>query len=156
MKIKFTVAVPLVLVLTLALLMPAAYAEKGKGMGDCHQGIEEKVSYKTRLFLKNQEELGLSDEQIKKIKDLNLQTMKDSIKAKAEIEIIALDIKAKMQEETIDTAAINKLIDEKYELKKAKAKSSVKAYAGLKNILTKEQKEKLKGLFKKCEIKKKK
>lgn len=55
-----------------------------------------------------------------------------------------------MMQEATDIAAINKLIDEKYELEKARAKSLVKAYAELKGILTEEQKKRLKDLHKKC------
>ena len=55
-----------------------------------------------------------------------------------------------MHGEQIDTGAIDKLIDKKYDLKKEKAKSSVRAYASVKGLLTSEQKSKLKDLYKKC------
>ena len=72
------------------------------------------------------------------------------IRKKAEIDIVALDIKAAMRDEQINTGAIDKLIDRKYDLKKAKAKSLVGAYAAVNGILTDEQKSKLKSLWKKC------
>ena len=55
-----------------------------------------------------------------------------------------------MWQNAIDTEAIDALIDKKYEIKKEKAKSMVGAYAELKGILTAEQKDKLKELYKKC------
>ena len=142
--------------------MPAVHAYEGKKTKghqyayDCKKtkghkkDFGGKVFHKAHFLLKSKEELGLSDKQVKKIKDLKLEAKKDLITKKAEIEVLALDIKAKMHEEKIDTKAINKLIDKKYELKKAKSKSLVGAYAALKNVLTKEQKKKLKGLYKKC------
>jgi len=57
-----------------------------------------------------------------------------------------VDIKSKLGEDTIDTKSINKLIDQKYEMKKAKAKSLVEAYAAFQNILSDDQKKKLKGI----------
>ena len=100
------------------------------------------------FLLKNKEELGLSDKQVGKIKDLKVNTKKNLIRKNAEIEILAIDIKAGLWKDTVDSAMLGKLIDKKYEIKKEKAKSTVNAYAALKNILTKGQKEKLKGLYK--------
>ena len=82
------------------------------------------------------------------IKDLDIRTKKDIIRKEAEIEIICLDIKAGMSEDPIDTNAVNKLIDKKYELKKEMAKSFVDGCATLKNTMTKEQKAKMKEIKK--------
>ncbi|NQV03860.1 MAG: hypothetical protein HQ532_00015, partial [Candidatus Omnitrophica bacterium] len=68
---------------------------------------------------------------------------------KAEIDLIAIDIKAALWEDTIDLGSVNTLIDRKYELKKQKTKALVAAYAALKGMLTKEQIKNLKGLCKK-------
>ena len=121
----------------------------GKGK-KCYKGLEEKLFFKAHMILKNRDELGLSDKQVKKIKDLKIETKKDLIRKNAEIGIVALDIKQAMYGDRIDTAAVNKLIDKKYDLKKEKAKSLVGAYAAVKRTLTSEQKGKLKALWKKC------
>ena len=55
-----------------------------------------------------------------------------------------MDIKEAMWSDNLDLEAINTLIDKKYDLKKAKAKSSIADYAELKGILTEEQKAKMK------------
>lgn len=122
-----------------------------KGKGHKEKGLDEKIFYKAHFLMKNQEELGLSDEQVEKIKDLKVDVKKDLIKKDAEIEILAVDIKAKLYEDKIDVKAINKLVDQKYEIKKEKAKTLVEKYAALKGMLSEEQMGKLKGLFKKCE-----
>ncbi len=142
------------LILTVALMLGVtafeACAFSGeKTKGHC-KGFGEKFFSKAHLILKNKEELGLSDKQVKEIKDLKIKTKKDLIRKKAEIDIVALDIKAAMWGKKIDTGAINSLIDKKYDLKKEKAKSLVGACAAIKGILTEEQKDKLKDLWKKC------
>ena len=92
----------------------------------------------------------LTDEQIKKVKALKLDTKKDLIMTNAEIDVLALEIKAEMWMDSIDLDSIDKLIDKKYDLKKGKTKSLVASYAALKNILTKGQKTKMKEIYKKC------
>lgn len=132
-------------------IVPAIYAEGHKcGKRKGHQGdLGSKVCKKAMLVCKNKDELGITDEQLEQIKALKIATKKSLIQSKAGIDIVKVDIKALMWGDEIDTEAINKLIDRKYELKKAKAKMSVDAYAKLKGILTKEQQDKLKDLCKK-------
>lgn len=126
--------------------------EKGYHCKSKGGGFKEKVSRKACFLLKNKEELGLSDKQVQEIKELKLNAKKDTIKKNAEIEVLALDIKAGLHKGTADSAALDKLIDAKYKLKAEKAKSVVGAYAALKGVLTKPQKEKMKELFKKCAV----
>jgi Spy/CpxP family protein refolding chaperone len=130
------------LVLFIAIMFIASVAYAG-GQSKCkgkHKSFSGKIFSKMFLAIKNQEALGLSDEQFAKIKDLKIKTKKDLVQKKADIEIVAIDIKALMWEDTIDTKAANNLIDKKYELKKAKAKYLMGAYAAFKNILSAEQK----------------
>ncbi len=152
---KMRILVIAALVMAVGLMGTAAFANHGgKGGYQCAKGkgsLEEKISDKAHFLMKNQEELGLSDAQIAQVKDLKMNTKKDMIKRDAEIEILALDIKSALYGDTIDTKAVNTLIDKKYDLKKEKTKVLVGAYAALKEILTKEQKEKMKDLWKKCE-----
>ncbi len=153
MKTRFAVCM---LAIFLAAAVPAAYAHqcqmmKGSEHGQHGQsGFEGKFCHKARFILENEEELGLTEEQVKKIGDLQLQTKKSLIGKDAEIEALALDINSKLNEDTIDTKAVSELINMKYELKKEKAKLAVESMASLKNILTDEQKKKLKGIWKKC------
>jgi Spy/CpxP family protein refolding chaperone len=123
-------------------------AKKSHSKSD--KGLKEKFFHKAHFMLKNKKKLGLSTEQVKKIKDLKIKTKKDLIKRKASIDIIAIDVKVQLWEDVINAKAVNSLIDKKYELKKAKAKSLVGAYVALKNVLTEEQKEDLKALLGKC------
>jgi len=142
-------------VLTVAVVfcVPATYA--GHDQGGCKQGghqkkLDEKVFYKAHFILMNQEELGLTEEQVATIKDLKIATKKDLIKREAEIDLIAVDIKTALWQDTIDVAAVNALIDQKYMLKKEKTKALVAAYATLKNTLSTEQRQAFKEVLKKC------
>ena len=145
----FKRSIVLLLVVSFGLMASYVYAEGHDKAKDCKQGLEDKVFHKAMTLIKNQEELGLTDEQIKKVKDLKIATKKDVIKKKADIEILGLDIKAALWEDTVDLNALNALIDTKYELKKEKTKSLVAAYVELKGVLTEEQKTRLKDLCKK-------
>lgn len=149
---KKTVIVALFLAVTLMLSVTAFEAWAfGEGKTKERYGeFEKKFFCKAHMILKNQDELGLSDKQVEEIKSLKIETKKDLIRKNAELNIIALDIKSAMCGKQINTGAINKLIDKKYDLKKEKEKASIGAYATVKGILTSEQKDKLKDLWKKC------
>lgn len=152
---KMRLVVVMAVVVAFGLMGSAAFAEHGwKGGCQCEKekgDLESQFSDKAHFLMKNEEELGLSEDQIKKIHDLKMNTKKDMIRRDAEIDILALDIKSALHDDTIDTQAVNALVDKKYDLKKEKTKALVAAYAALKDVLTKEQKDKMKDLWKKCE-----
>ena len=150
MKIKLQIVAFVVMILALVFSVSQSFAfdhSKGKMHAE---GLDSKFFSKAHFIIQNQEELKLSDEQVGKIKDLKLSTKRGLIKIDAEIELIALDIKAQLMQDSIDTEAINALIDQKYELKKIKTKSLIASYAALKNSLSAEQKKALKKLKKMC------
>jgi len=118
----------------------------GQGKMSERKGTDKAFFYKAYFILENASELGLSSDQIEKIKTLKYSVKKSLIKQDAEIKTIALDIKEALGKDEIDVSAVNKLIDQKYVLKANKAKESVDAYANLKKILTADQIEKLKEI----------
>ena len=142
-----------VVVLTLGLAAGAAFACDNGGckLGDQKSGLESKFYCKAQFLMKNQDELGLSDDQITKIKDLKMKTKKDLIMRNAEIDVLALEIKSALYAEKVDINAVNSLVDKKYDLKKKTTKDLISACVAVKDILTKEQKDKLKALWKKCD-----
>ncbi|MCF7916732.1 MAG: hypothetical protein K9L61_03050 [Candidatus Omnitrophica bacterium] len=115
---------------------------KGKDLGD-------KIFKKMYLALEEKEDLRLSDSQVDKILNLKVETKKDCIMKKAEIKSLLLDLKIQLMKDNIDMGKVNSIIDKKYELKKDKAKSLVKAYVSFKDILSQEQMDKLKEIYKK-------
>jgi len=127
--------------------LPMAYAGDDQRCGQCGQAFDTKVLKKLRLAIENQDELEASDSQIRKIRELKVALKKDLIQRKAEIDLIAVDIKSKLCTDDINQKEINQLIDRKYELKKAKARSLVEALIELKDILKDEQEERLKDIM---------
>lgn len=117
--------------------------------------LDDKFFCKAHFFLSNAADLGLTDEQIEKIKTLKYSTKKILIKNKADIEILALDIEEGLRKDEIDVSAVNSLIDKKFTLKAQTAKELVEAFANLKKILTKDQIKKMKDIWSKgmCEMK---
>jgi len=151
MNKKFGVIVFSILFLLTSVCLIDVY---GDGTAKKHKkDFAEKVLWKAHFFLKNQDELKLSDEQIRQIKDLKVSVKKDLVKRGAEIDLMKIDIKSALYEDTINREAINKLIDKKYDLKRSKAKYLVGQYVALKSILTDEQTKEVKALWKKCDKK---
>jgi hypothetical protein len=127
--------------------LPVAFASDHKKCGECRQSLDSKILRKLHLAIENQDELEASDSQIEKIKKLKTALKKDLIQRKAEIELIGVDMKSKLCTDDINRKEIHQLIDRKYELKKAKAKSLVEAMIELEKILKDEQEEKLKSIM---------
>jgi len=134
-------------IIIVSLLMICLFALQGVEACDRQSKGCDMAIQKARIVLQNREELALTDEQITQIRILKADAQKDSIRKEAEIDVLKVDISSQMREEEIDSEAINALIDKKYDLKKLKAKASVKAYVALREVLTEEQKEKMHSLW---------
>ena len=146
MNRKFIVFPLVLLFLVFSCVPQIAQADGGRKKGGYHKGLDEKIFYKAKFMLKNQDELELSKKQIDKIKELKVAAKKELIKRNAEIELMKVDIKVHLYEDRVNVPAVNKLIDEKYKFKNAKAKYLVKTYADLKNVLTEKQMKEFKML----------
>jgi len=113
------------------------------------RGFENKISRKAGKILRYKDELGLSADQVTKVKSLKNRVRKDLIRRDAEIDMLKVDIKDQMCADPINKEALTKLIEQKYDLKKKKTLYLVDEYSNLKNVLNKEQKAKMKKLYKK-------
>ena len=132
---------------------PQAMAYSGCGSKKGKHGspsLEDKLLKKFHMDIICQTDLNLSDEQVEKIKDLKIKLKKDLVQKKANIDLLVIDIKALLWKDVIDQGAINKLIDQKYNIKKQKAKALVASYSNFKTILSDEQKAKFKDLMYEC------
>lgn len=145
MKTRFS---KLMAVITMALLVsaPAAFAGGSHGGHWGKDDLKSKFFYKAKFILSHAEELGLSEEQKTGIEDLKYTAKKELIRQNADVEILALDIKRLLKERAINTEEVNKLIDQKYELKKEKAKYLVGVMAQLKQSLSDDQYQQMKDL----------
>ena len=126
-----------------------AFADGNKGKMGHEKSLDEKILFKAKMMIMNQEELALTDDQVKQIKDLKTAVKKEKIKREAEIDLLAVDIKAHLYEDKINVEAVDKLIDKKYDLKKEKAKFFVGEYAKLNGMLTEAQAKEMKSMCKK-------
>jgi len=139
MKKGATLVLASIMSLSLVGLPVLASAEPGHG-----HGLEEKFFHKAHFILVHQKSIGLTEGEVDSIKALKMDVKKYLIRQGAEIDLVKTDVKSLLWAKTIDTEAIHGLIDQKYELKKAKAKYLVDAYAKLKGMLSDEQYETLK------------
>jgi len=138
------------LLLMVFLAAGTAFAD-GKGHSkDGKKGLEQKVCYKAKLIKKYGEEAGLTEDQIQQVKDLKYTTQKQVVEMNAKIESLKLDIWRAIYTDPADLTKINTLIDQKYDVKRDKAKLLVDAYIQMKNIPTKEQWKQIKSAKGQC------
>jgi Spy/CpxP family protein refolding chaperone len=127
------------------------YANHGghKAGYSCSGGwnLQEKIEHKVHFMKMHQEDIGLTDEQIETIIDLKRQAKKSAIIKGAEAEVLGIDFKAEMYNYPVDEAKMNAILDQKYEVKKSKTKELITIYAGIRNMLTEEQNDKMKEIW---------
>lgn len=119
------------------------YKKDGKEMS-----LEQKFYKKVKFVSKHEDELALTEEQKKTIKDIKTALKKSLIEQEAKVETVKLDIHAGLYERPVNVDALNTLVDQKYEAKKAASKSLIKAFADFKNVFTDQQYETMKKLWK--------
>lgn len=153
---KYLIGICIVAFCALAIASSSSFADEGN-MGKCnfmsgHEKMSNKMEaeniffHKAKMILANAAELGLTSDQIDKIKTLKYGVEKNLIKEDADIKTIAIDIKEALGKDTVDINAVNKLIDQKYSMKAQKTKDAIGAYVNLKKILTEDQLKKLKEM----------
>ena len=141
--------IALLIVVLSCFLVTTTYAESDKKSSHHKFGLDTMLFHKIHAALKNQEDLGITDEQIEKIKTLKIELKKDLIKRNAEIDLVKVDIKSELWKDPIDKERVYKLIDQKYKQKKEKAKALIDACDMFRKILTDDQKKKLKSMHSK-------
>ena len=108
----------------------------------------EKFFHFAHSILENHEELGLTDVDVKKVRDLKIGTKKGLIRNAAEAELLMVDIISSLYQEKPEISEINKLIDKKFEVKKAGMKKLIAAFVGIKKLLSREQMKQIKTICK--------
>jgi len=137
--------VMLMLVGMTSLFAPAAEARHWSGQRS--QDLGTIFFYKAVVYLRHADEIGLTEDQVDKILKLKLAVKKEMIRKGADLAVLDLDLLTALREEKIDVKAVNLLVDQKFEVKKAMTKFSVQALADLKGILTPEQYAKMKDIW---------
>jgi hypothetical protein len=125
----------------------------GESSGCCKGGestgcpLADKFFDKAHFFLDNWEEIGLSEDQVKTIKMMKMDVKKQMVKAKADMEIMMIDMKVKLMEPKVNVEGINAMIDQGSAAWSAGAKQTVQAYAKLKAVLSEDQMAKAKSIW---------
>jgi Spy/CpxP family protein refolding chaperone len=110
-------------------------------------GMDDMFMRKVHFIMANADEIGLSEDQMNRIETLKMDVKKSGIKNKADIDVLAIDIKSELTKDDVNLNTVNTLIDKKYLIKAQIAKDSAAACVNLKKILTAEQQKKMKDLW---------
>lgn len=129
MKAKQVILMATLLTLSLALLFSGAFAQAPEKQ-------EKRVKAKIEL----------TQEQKEKMRDTRLNFQKQNIRLKADLKIAGLELRSLMADEEADKAKIYQKIEEISALRTKLAKSRVDQKMAIRDILTKEQRDKLKEL----------
>lgn len=113
----------------------------GYGKAMLHSGTGHLI----RHLLKHEKDIGLTADQVTKLKELQLTLDKARIKAEADIQIAEREVKALTDDEKSDLAAIEAKVKQSEELQVALRMTSIKMRREVLGVLTAEQREKEKA-----------
>jgi Spy/CpxP family protein refolding chaperone len=102
-----------------------------------------------RHLLKHRKEIGLSDEQVKKLNAIDLDYDRAWIKGQAERDVVERDVRALLEEEKPDLSAIEAKVKQSEMLEVGLRMSAYKARQEALAVLTPEQREKAKAAHEK-------
>lgn len=122
----------------------------GHGHGRAFHGMAGHGSSAHRtvhLLLKHQQELGLTEEQVAKIKALSLDQDRAMIRAKADVKVAERELRALISDDKTDLAAIEAKVKERAMLDANLDMIGIKAKRELSAILSPEQREKQKAII---------
>lgn len=113
----------------------------GHGMGMMHSSTGHLI----RHLLKHEKEIGLTADQVAKLKDMQLNLDKARIKAEADIQIAERELKALTDDEKSDLGAIEAKLKQSEDLQIGLRMTSIKARRDVLAMLTPEQRAKEKA-----------
>lgn len=125
--------------LSLVLIQPAGTARAISYGNQSQDYISDKFIQKQRRILKNKETLGLNLKQTNKIEALKINLEKEMVLLDAKIEVVNIELRSVLSQDSTDSKTVLDLIDQKSELEKTKAKAQAMAYLNLKDVLTPDQ-----------------
>jgi len=113
----------------------------GYGMGTMHSSTGHLI----RHLLKHEKEIGLTAEQVTKLKDMQLNLDKTRIKSEADIQIAERELRALTEDEKSDLGAIEAKLKQSEDLQIGLRMTSIKARRDVLALLTPEQRTKEKA-----------
>jgi protein CpxP len=128
---------------------PGYYGKEGHGsgghssMGGYGAGMmHNSTGHLIRHLLKHEEEIGLTAEQVTKLKDMQLNLDKTRIKSEADIQVAERELKALTEDEKSDLGAIEAKLKQSGDLQAGLRMVSIKARRDVLALLTPEQRAK--------------
>jgi protein CpxP len=122
------------------------YGKEGHGSGGHssmggHGGgmMHKSTGHLIRHLLKHEQDIGLSAEQVTKLKDMQLNLDKVRIKTEADIQVAERELKALMEDEKLDLGAIEAKLKQSGDLQVGLRMTSIKARRDVYALLTPEQ-----------------
>ena len=113
----------------------------GHGMGMMHSSTGHLI----RHLLKHEKEIGLTAEQVTKLKDMQLNLDKTRIKSEADIQMAERELRALTEDEKSDLGAIEAKLKQSEDLQIGLRMTSIKARRDVLALLTPEQRTKEKA-----------
>ena len=128
------------------------YGKEGHGGGGHssmggHGGsmMHNSTSYLIRHLLKQEKEIGLTVEQVAKLKDMQLTLDKTRIKSEADIQVAERELKSLTEDEKSDLGAVEAKLKQSADLQVGLRMTSIKARRDVYALLTPEQRAKEKS-----------
>lgn len=144
------VTVPVMLILMATTLSGTAIAEPDKPMmhSERHDGLlgQDFVGHSLRGLLRHAKDLGLSEEQVTKIKEQAIAYAKARIRGEADLKLAEVDVQSLVHDAKSDMAAIEAAIKKAEASHAALRIEGVKAFRAASAVLTPEQREKWKTI----------
>jgi Spy/CpxP family protein refolding chaperone len=131
---------------TILLFAPPSWADTRHGH-DRHPGADRFVWH----VLKAKEALGLSDEQEARLRNIGVSFKKDNVRKTADVELAEIDLHQLLhrRDQPFNAGEVENSVRKLYALKADRRIASIKAFEDARNVLTEDQRTKLKELFEK-------
>ncbi len=118
-----------------------------RGMHGWHRGRGDMMLAHIAANAEMREKLGITQEQVTKIRQDKFEFRKARIRNRADVELRRVELENLMRAETPDQAAIDKKLDELGAARLVEAKATVHYHLAVRAVLTPEQREKLRAMF---------
>jgi Spy/CpxP family protein refolding chaperone len=129
----------------MGLSLPPVWADQGHGSAGGHDRHGSYTAHFLHHLVKHQKEIGLTEEQVAKLKALSLDLDRTQIKAHADIEVAERELAALVQDEKTDLATIEAKLKQSEMLEVEARMAAIKTKREALALLTPEQREKEKA-----------
>ena len=121
------------------------YGGRGHGMMGGMGMMHSSAGHLIRHLLKHEQEIGLTPDQVTKLKDIQLNLDKTRIKSEADIQVAERELKALTDDEKSDLKAIESKLKQSEDMQVALRMTSIKTRRDVMALLTPEQRAKEKA-----------